>query len=68
MDNPTQILRLPEVKARTGLSTSAIYEGIARGSFPRQLKISAKSIGFVADEIDAWIAARITERDGVASS
>jgi prophage regulatory protein len=64
MNKPAQIIRLAEVKARTGLSTSAIYEAVAASRFPRQLKISTKSVGWLASEIDAWIEDRRVERDG----
>ena len=57
------ILRLPEVKNRTGLSRSAIYEKIADGTFPKQLKLGCKSSGWILSEIDQWINDRIAERD-----
>ncbi|MEO6965534.1 MAG: AlpA family transcriptional regulator [Acidobacteriaceae bacterium] len=65
------ILRLPDVKARTGLSRSTIYLRLAEGNFPRPVSLGARSIGFVETEIDAWIDERIrirtsrnVERDG----
>ena len=57
------ILRLPEVKQRSGLSRSSIYARIARGEFPRLIRLGANSVGWSAAEIDQWIADRITERD-----
>jgi len=54
-----KILRLPDVKARTGLSRSTIYLRLATGSFPRPVSLGARSIGFVESEIDDWIAERI---------
>ena len=53
------ILRLPDVKARTGLSRSTIYLRLATGDFPRPVSLGARSIGFVESEIDDWIAERI---------
>lgn len=35
------ILRLPTVKARTGLSRSTIYLHVADGSFPRPVSLGA---------------------------
>ena len=59
-NNSTQkILRLPDVKARTGLSRSTIYLRLATGTFPRPVSLGARSIGFVESEIDAWISERI---------
>ena len=53
------ILRLPEVKARTGLSRSTIYLRIAEGKFPPPINLGERSVGWVEAEIDAWIAKRI---------
>jgi prophage regulatory protein len=55
------ILRLPDVKARTGLSRSTIYLKIAEGTFPEPISLGARSVGWVASEIDAWIARRIEQ-------
>jgi prophage regulatory protein len=55
------ILRLPEVKARTGLSRSTIYLKMAEGSFPEPIALGARSVGWIESEIDAWIAHRIDQ-------
>lgn len=52
------ILRLPEVKKRTGLSRSSIYEKIKQSSFPYQIKLGgegSRSCGWLESEIDQWI-------------
>lgn len=53
------ILRLPEVKARTGLSRSSIYNAIKQGSFPHHVSLGARAIGWVSTEIDQWIVSRV---------
>ena len=53
--HPNKILRLPSVQARTGLSRSTIYLRIAEGSFPRQISLGARAIGWLEGDIDAWI-------------
>ncbi len=53
------ILRLPEVKARTGLSRSTIYLRIAEGKFPPPINLGERCVGWLESEIDAWIAKRI---------
>jgi prophage regulatory protein len=60
---PTKILRLPQVRERTGLSTSTIYALIAEGSFPKQVPLGKHSVGFVESEIDDFITARVAKRD-----
>lgn len=55
----TTILRLPQVRARTGLSRSQLYELISRGDFPKQVKLSERAAGWVADDVEAWLIERI---------
>ena len=57
------ILRLPEVKARTAKSRSSIYEAIARGEFPRPIKIGARAVGWAESEITAWLECRKAQRE-----
>ncbi len=58
--------RLPQVKARTGLSRSTIYRRIALGTFPRQAKLGERASGWPEHEVTAWIASRIAARDAKA--
>lgn len=55
--------RLPQVKARTGLSRSEIYRRIAAGTFPAQCKLGPRASAWNAAEIDTFITARIAARD-----
>lgn len=54
-----RILRLPEVKDRTGLSRSSIYNFIKAGNFPAPIPLSSRAIGWDSEAIDAWIKSRI---------
>ena len=47
----TAILRLPAVKTRTGLSRSTIYERMAKGTFPQQISLGARAVGWVDQSI-----------------
>lgn len=58
-----QLLRLPAVIERTGLSRSSIYRAIAAGTFPKSVPLGEHAIGFLAADIDRWIAARVAVRD-----
>ncbi len=53
------ILRLPDVKTRTGLSRSTIYQRIATGTFPKPISLGPRAVGFIESEIEAWLQARI---------
>jgi prophage regulatory protein len=56
----TTILRLPQVKARTGLSRSTIYSRIAEGSFPRPVCLGgARAVGWVEAQVESWIERQI---------
>ena len=46
------ILRLPTVKAITGLSRSTIYLRMSEGSFPRQVNLGSRAVGWISSEID----------------
>lgn len=59
----TKLLRLPDVKARTALSRSRIYELLATGDFPKPVKLSKRLNAWPETEIEDWIAARIAERE-----
>lgn len=48
------LLKLPEVRTRTGKSTSTIYAEMAAGKFPRPLKRGRQSV-WVASEVQAVI-------------
>lgn len=67
---PHKLLRMKDVKARTGLSGVEIYRRIRGGLFPKPiplgLAISRKGevvqshlVGWIEDEIDMWIDERI---------
>lgn len=58
----TTILRLPAVKARTGLSRSTIYQRVADGDFPRPVPLGPRAVGWLAHEVEAWIDTRVAQR------
>ncbi len=49
------ILRRRQVSARTGLSRSSIYAKIAEGTFPKQISLGARAVGWEEEKIDAWL-------------
>jgi prophage regulatory protein len=55
----TTILRLPTVKARTGLSRSTIYLRISEGSFPAAVSLGGRAVGWIEAEVNDWLAKRI---------
>ncbi|HJS89758.1 MAG TPA: AlpA family transcriptional regulator [Steroidobacteraceae bacterium] len=57
--SPIRLLRLAQVMEMTGLRKTKIYELHAEGAFPRRVKITAHSVGWVEAEVQAWLAQRI---------
>lgn len=53
--SPDRILRLDTVLDRTGLSRATLYRKIQQGSFPRQLRIAQRCIGWRESAIDQWM-------------
>ena len=58
-DTPADVLRLPQVEARTGLSRSTIYVRMAEGSFPGSVALGGGAVGWSAADVDRWIRERI---------
>jgi len=50
-----KLLRLPQVKASTGLSKSSIYARIAEGTFPKQIPLGPRLVVWVESDIQNWI-------------
>ena len=55
MTTPNRILRLGSVLERTGLSRSTLYRKIQGGSFPAQVRISERCIGWRESDIERWL-------------
>ena len=55
-----KILRLPDVKQKTGLGRSSIYMKESEGNFPARINLGARSVGWLESEVCAWINARIS--------
>lgn len=64
-DNRERLLRLPDVKSRTGLSRSTIYSYISAGEFPKGIRLGARCIAWAESEIDSWIKRQIDNSAGV---
>lgn len=53
------ILRLPLVRARTGLSRSTIYLRISEDRFPKPISLGGRAVGWIESEIDEWLKEQI---------
>ena len=55
----TTLMRLPQVKAVTGLSKSTIYNQMATGEFPRQIRLGYRTVAWVEADIQDWVQGKI---------
>lgn len=58
-----KLLRLPQVRERVTLSTAKIYEMMAKGEFPRPVKISERNVAWPASAVQRWIDEKIAAAD-----
>ena len=59
-----QLVKLPVVREMTTFSSATIYRLISKGEFPKQIKLSERSSGWLLEEIHSWLEQKITYRDG----
>jgi predicted DNA-binding transcriptional regulator AlpA len=59
---PAKLIRLPAVEDRTGLGKSSIYAAVRAGTMPAPVRLSARAVAWREEEIDQWIAARLTTK------
>jgi prophage regulatory protein len=61
METSTRILRRKTVEDITGLSRSTLYAEIKANRFPKPVKLTSKRcVGWVEEEIQAYLQARIS--------
>ena len=54
-DTTDRILRLKAVLQRTGLCRSTMYRKMESGTFPRNVQISTRCVGWRESAIEAWL-------------
>jgi prophage regulatory protein len=55
-----KVNRLKTVQANTGLSRSTIYLMMRAGTFPKNISLGARAVGWLEADIQDWINSRIT--------
>ena len=56
-----RLLALPEVMQRTSLKRAWLYAAIARGEFPKPVRLSANRVAWPESSVATWIASKIAE-------
>ena len=62
MNRLQRIIRFPELKEIIGLSRARIYQMMEEQTFPRQIKLSARAIGWREKDIEKWLEEREVAR------
>lgn len=62
-----KLLKTKEVEALTSLTRQRLWELRRAGKFPKPVRLTPRRVGYVEDEVLAWLAARVAERDGRAA-
>lgn len=60
-ETPRRLLRLPEVRHHTGLSTSEIYRRMAGKTFPASIRIGLRQVAWDSREIHGWVLLQLGE-------
>lgn len=63
-----EVLRGKAVDAMSGIGRSKRYQLMKLGLFPKPIKLSGRSSGWLFSEVSAWIVQRVEERDAKCDS
>jgi len=58
-----KIIRRSTIQARLPISTTAIYERIKLGTFPPNIHLGGRAVGWIESEVDAVMQAMISGAD-----
>ncbi len=59
-----RFLRLPDVKRACGYGRTSIYMKMEAGEFPKPYPLGARAVGWLEEDIDAWIDSRVLAAGG----
>lgn len=63
VDQNRKILRIGLVEEFTGYKRPTIYKKMKEGTFPRQIPLGGRAVGWLFSELMAWQEERIALRD-----
>ena len=58
-----RLMKIKEVMHVTTLSRATVYKYMELKSFLKPVSLGGRAVARVADEVEDWVAQRITERD-----
>jgi prophage regulatory protein len=60
------IINLQRVTAKTTLGRSTLYAYMRDGKFPASIRLGDRHIGWIEEEVDAWVKGRVEASRGTA--
>lgn len=57
-----RLMRIREVLQLCGLSRATLYREIKLHAFPAPVKLSARSVGWLQDDVMQWLDSRVAQR------
>ncbi|MBM3790902.1 MAG: AlpA family phage regulatory protein [Acidobacteria bacterium] len=61
-EHGTRLVRFRELRRTVPLSRSTIWRKVRDGSFPKPIRMSKSAVGWLASEIQEWIAEQAASR------
>lgn len=61
-----KIINLQRVTDKTTLGRSTLYAYMKAGRFPASILLGDRHVGWIEEEVDTWVAARVTASRGQA--
>jgi len=58
-----RVMRFREVRGTVSLSRSTVWRKVRDGSFPRPIRIGKSAVGWIASEVQDWIAEQAAARE-----
>ncbi|MBA3988524.1 MAG: transcriptional regulator [Idiomarina sp.] len=58
-----KLIKIKEVMNVTTLSRATIYKYMASGRFPKPVSLGGRAVVWVKEEVEDWVAQRVSERD-----
>lgn len=63
MTTPLTLLRPEQAAERIGVSRRTLFSMLKDGRFVVPVRLGTRTVRFASSDVDAWIAARMAERD-----
>ena len=62
MEQNLKIIRKPAIFSKVGLSDPTIWRLERIGEFPKRIKLSSNSVGWLSTEVDQWLQKKAAAR------